>query len=69
MTGKLYTSHKGLCSMELLVYLCSYSVTWAYIFWTSMQWRILIWKSGLAEMYLEGIVYPSARLDLLVRIR
>ena len=55
--------------MSLFVYLFSYSVTWAYMPWTSVQWRILIWWSGLAEVYLEGAVYPSGRLDLRVRIR
>ena len=55
--------------MELFVYLFSYSATWAYMPWTSMQWRILIWRSGLAEVYLEGIVYSSARLEPRGRIR
>lgn len=55
--------------MELFGYLFSYSVTWAYMPWTSMQWLIMIWRSGLAEMYLEGIVYSSAKLDLHVSIR
>ena len=54
--------------MELFVYLFSYSATGACMPWTSMQWRILFWRSVLAEVYLEVIVHSSTRLDLHMRI-
>jgi hypothetical protein len=33
------------------------------------QWRILMWKSGLAERYIVPFSYHSARPELWIRIR
>jgi hypothetical protein len=73
----LYYSHRVSTQLQLTKYIISYNnnvsifrkAERCYVVFRSGQWRIPIRRTGLAEWYLEGIVYPSDIPALQIRIR